>query len=154
MKFFLILVYLFSSLTAQAQSVDSEKKAETEREKRQRIENEYSEHIGEVYELIEAKKLQEAEAKIIEYQPKYENKWSIGRFGYGLRMRIGEAYYKQGNHDEALRFTKSAKPGGGCGNCMASQNVSKSIQIAHIYEAKLNFPAAFLTYLNGMPNPS
>lgn len=154
MKFFLILVYLFSSLTTQAQSLTSEKEADDEYEKYRRIQQEYSDNTDEINELIKANKLQEAEAKVIEYEPKFARKWSIGRFGYGSRMRIGEAYLDQGNHKEALRLLESAKPGGGCGNCMASQKVSKSIQIARIYESRLNFPAAFVTYLNGMSDPA
>ncbi|MHC4120292.1 MAG: hypothetical protein ACYSWO_22590 [Planctomycetota bacterium] len=105
-----------------------------------------------VEQLIKAGKLEEAERAVERYEPKYAHKWSVGRFGYGTRMQIAQAYLDRGDRREALRLFKAAKPGGGCGNCMASQHVRRNIRVARIHESRFNFPAAFASYLGAIPS--
>lgn len=115
---------------------------------------EHSAATREIEALIRSGKLKEAENAVLLSEPKYARKWSLGRFGYGARMEIGQAYLDRGDVAEALRLFQSAKPGGGCGNCMASQHVQRNIRVARIYESRLNFPAAFASYLGALPGTS
>ena len=118
---------------------------------------EYEEHdaaIRQVHELIKAGRLKEAEKAVEQIEPNYARKWSMGRFGYGTRMEIAQVYLDQGDKAQAMRLFKAAKPGGGCGNCMASQHVHRNIRIARLHESRLNFPAAFLSYLDALPSTS
>jgi hypothetical protein len=106
----------------------------------------------EVEKLISSGDLKAAELAVERYEPSYRNKWSVGRFGYTAHMEIGQAYLDKGLANEALRLFKSARPGGGCGNCMASQHIQRNIRVARIYESRLNFPAAFSAYLDALPS--
>lgn len=113
---------------------------------------EYYKTVGVIEKLIKEGKLVAAEQMIKKYEPKYALKWSVGRFGFDTRIQIGQAYLEKGNKKEALRLFKAARPGGGCGNCIAAQHISKSIRVARIYDSRLNFPASFLTYINALPS--
>jgi hypothetical protein len=117
----------------------------------QRERREFRAALNEVHGLTKAGRLSEAEDAINRYEPEYSGKWSMGRFGYGTRMELGEAYLAHGDRQNALRLFQSARPGGGCGNCMASQHVQKNLRIANLYESRLNFPAAFAAYLGALP---
>jgi hypothetical protein len=115
---------------------------------------EYYEATAAVEELVQAGKLQEAEEAVERLEPQYAGKWAVGAFGFRTRMQIAQVYLDRGDRKEAMRLFKAAKPGGGCGNCMASQHVRRNIQVARIYESRLNFPAAFAAYLGALSGTS
>lgn len=121
---------------------------------RAREREEYEGALEGVRELIKAGKLKEAEEAVERQEAKYAGKWNVGRFGYVTRMEIGQAYLDRGKTAEALRLFAAARPGGGCGNCMASQHVDRNIRVARIQESRLNFPGAFLSYLDALPRTS
>ena len=152
MRTIAIWFFALSVALVRAQTNAPTSGSDAERDAYLREHDEYGAAVEEVHSLIQADKLQEAEEAVKRNEPKYAHKWSVGRFGYGPRMEIGEAYLARGDRENALRLFRDAKPGGGCGNCMASQHVHRNIRIAHLYETRLNFPAAFVAYLGVLPS--
>lgn len=112
---------------------------------------EYCVALNEINRLIDEGKLAEAEQTIREAEPKIRRLWRIGSYGYYAYLRLGDAYNHAGKHSEALRIYKITSPGGGCGNCMASQIIVRNDRIARIQEKRLNYPAAFASYISVAP---
>jgi hypothetical protein len=147
------LTVIFAVLTAAylAVNVNGTLAAENE-EAYLRGYEEYGAAFKEVQGLIRAGRLVEAEQAVETYEPMYANKWDVGRFGYGIRMELGQAYLDRGEATEGIRLFRSATPGGGCGNCMASQQVERNVRIAMVQQSRLNFLGAFASYLGAMPS--
>jgi hypothetical protein len=147
MKKYIVALILLSAILDQAIADNGQSKEDTYILKMA----DYNSNVSEIKGLIKAGRLKEAEEAILHYEPNYARRWSIGNFGYKMRMQIGQAFLERGNQKEALRIFKTAKPGGGCGNCMASQHIRRNIRVAKIYESRFNFPAAFAEYCDALP---
>ncbi|MCD6327854.1 hypothetical protein J7M28_09905 [bacterium] len=114
-------------------------------EKRQR--KAYFKALEDVDRLLMGGDLAAAEATVIKWEPEFDGMWSLGEFGFRTRMKIGEAYRKRGNMDEALRLIESARPGGGCGYCMDCQAFQRGFQLAKMKRASGKFRSAFFHYI-------
>jgi len=118
------------------------------------LEDLFDEVAEQVQTAIEDGDLDGAMALIEKNEPSFAGQWSVGRFGYAARMDLGDAYRRRGDISRAMELYRSARPGGGCGNCMAGQAIQRADSIARIYERKLNSPAAFVAYLSVVPDIS
>lgn len=112
---------------------------------------EYCEALNEANRLIDEGRLAEAEKTLRDAEPKGRSLWRIGSNGFYAYLRLGDAHKHAGNRSEALRIYKTARVGGGCGNCMAGQAIVRNDRIARLREKNLNYPAALALYVLSAP---
>jgi hypothetical protein len=146
----LIIFVLSAALSPNMEPVDPYWK-ESDCENFEDTHREYCEAITEANRLIDEARLAEAERTLSEAEPRKRSVWRLGSHGFYAYLRLGDAHGQAGERSEALRIYKIARPGGGCGNCMAGQAIIRNDRIARLREKNLNYPAALASYVSSAP---
>jgi hypothetical protein len=85
--------------------------------------------------LISTTKLNEAKEEIVQFEILSRRSHHYCGNGYYLRLKLGDAYFTNGETLAALTMYEFATPGGMCGNGIAEQMIKKNDKIARVYDS-------------------